>query len=716
MYPLHKKPTQALLALCFLCTAIAVACTWAVLLQPWLGIQFTAGEDGSVMIAGSKAPTSPIPAGVRAVRIAAWDGAALDLRASDLIEEPDFFPTYGEKEDFFARQSSLAAILRSGQVRLDWLDAGGAQGTAVITTTRRPLTDLPLVYWFQLLAGFLGLAIGAWIFLLRPQDWGARMFALTGLMFPLATTTAAIYSVRELALPGDLFRTLSSINHAGSLYFGCALNALFLVYPRRLVSPRTLWWLPAIFSIFFAADVLHVMPGQSQEYFHFALMMEMLLAIAFAVLQWRKSRGQPVDRASLRWFMLSVLVGCSLFIITVPSAITLGLLPPLSQGWSFGFFLFMYAGIALGLARYRLFDLDEWAYRILLWVAGALSVIALDALMIFFGLQQSISLGIALLLTGWLYFPLRQWLWQRIVTSNAVNFESQLPALSNIAFTPEAEEREERWNELLQRMFDPLEIQPAEERRVQAWVRDDGLTLYVPACGGFTQRLLRYAGRGSRLFSSRDALVVQSLCRLMEQVASGREAYQQGVEQERHRIAHDLHDNIGARLLKLIHHLRGSPGADIAREAMKDLRTAIAAIDAPPAALADALADWHAETESRCDVAGVRLAWTQDEDLPALKLPPRTRASIESMLREGVTNALKHAEPQHLHVQVHLHGTVLKLCIENDGQRPQDNPWREGYGLRNIRGRLHELGGELDTSSLPSGARITLTIPLQAQP
>jgi hypothetical protein len=39
-------------------------------------------------------------------------------------------------------------------------------------------------------------------------------------------------------------------------------------------------------------------------------MTEMLLAIALAVVQWRRSRGQPAERAALRWLALSALVGC----------------------------------------------------------------------------------------------------------------------------------------------------------------------------------------------------------------------------------------------------------------------------------------------------------------------------------------------------------------------------------------------------------------------
>ena len=190
--------------------------------------------------------------------------------------------------------------------------------------------------------------------------------------------TAAIYSSRELALPGDLFRVLSSVNHAGALSFGCALGGLFLMYPKPFVRPRTLLWIPAVFGAWLVADVMRWAPDQNWGS-RLPVLLQLLLAIAFGLLQWRRSRHQPLDRAALRWFALSSLVGCSLFVLTVYAPAMLGWFAPLPQAYAFGFFLFMYAGIALGLRRYRLFDLDEWAYRVLVWLAGAIAVVVMDA-------------------------------------------------------------------------------------------------------------------------------------------------------------------------------------------------------------------------------------------------------------------------------------------------------------------------------------------------
>ncbi|MDD2699597.1 MAG: hypothetical protein PHH36_00030 [Sideroxydans sp.] len=706
-----KRPTRYMYGL-WIATLIATAGTvWLALQQPGLGVVFESSEKADSILVRSGGQAG-IPSGAHALAITGVDGTRIDLLPTDIIEEPDFFNTYEEMEAFFARQTRLDAIIRSGEVRLQWQAADGRTAETKIIPDKRKLRDLPAVFWFQLIAGFGGLLIAGWVFLLRPHDWGTRMFMLTGLTFPFATSTAAIYSTRELALPGGLFQTLSSLNHFGSTGFGIALVSLFMCYPRMLVKARYLTVPLAVFGIWYLFDATHTAADLDWGC-RIPLILELLLSILCAVVQWLLSRKQPLERAALRWFTLSTLLGCSLFILAVPGYSTLGLIPPLSQGYSFGFFLIMYAGIALGLRRYRLFDMDEWAYRVLLWIAGATSVITLDALLILAGMEQAMSLGSALLISGWLYFPFRQWLWQRIVNTNVVRLETLLPQISELVFVPDGEARETHWDMLLRRMFDPLEVRRSASEGAQAEIRNDGLALYLPVCSGMQARELRFAAAGRRLFSSRDAAFASTLCHLAEQVLSGREGYERGVQQERQRLARDLHDNIGARLLKLIHHLRGSPNAEIARDAMKDLRSAISAIDALPAPLQDALADWHAEVEGRCEAANVHLSWQQGE-MPQLRLQPRIKAALGSALREAVTNALKHASPASVSIRIGCDEATMSVDVMNDGNLSEPEQWQEGYGLRSIRGRLHDLGGQMILGREAHAMRLTMNIPLES--
>lgn len=703
-----NTPYRLLVAVMLLNLALAATAVWLALSTPWLGLKLV-GDSQGVSVLDARGPSAAVPQGVRLTTLAeASTGQPFALSAEDVMEEPDMVADYRQMDAFFERQERIAALLSAPAVRLAW-----PGGEAVVAPSQRPLTALPPVFWFQLAVAMAGCLIACWVWVLRPQDWGARMFGITGLMFPLFAMSAAVYSSRELALPGDLFFALSALNHLASFMFGAALMGIFLSHPRPLVKPV---WLGVLFLVFFLwwlTDVLRIAPDLDWGN-RFAVMTEMLLAMAFAVVQWRKSRGDPLDRAALRWFILSMLLGSGLFILSIVASASLGWLPPIPQGYAFGFFLLIYIGIALGLRRYRLFDLDEWAYRILLWVGGAAMVIGMDALLIA-GLQLAPgpSLGITLIVCGWLYFPARQWLWQKVAHRPSLQLHELMPDVVDIAFQASREEREARWDSLLRKLFDPLVIEPDTDSVATTRLVDDGLGLAVPPCGGLGGRILRRAHRGERLFSSKDPIFVAALCQLLDSAEGRREAHERGAEEARKRIARDMHDDVGARLLTLIHRADKTELAEVARAAMADLRTALSALDTQPVPLGDALADWRAEASQRCSVAGVEMRWSEADSLPDRQLSAGQKAVLERALREGITNALKHAAANVIQVSVAYDDRGLNLSVSDDGRAPPPDQWREGRGLRGMRQRLGEVGGSLELAAHPEGGtRLLLSLGL----
>lgn len=705
MFLLHKRPAYLLHLLWLGCLAVCAATAWLALQQPWLGIKLVAVDD-KVRVVGDV--MRQIPPGAEVLRLEAA-GTTIELIPLDLTENLDSFSSYAEKDSFFAKQSALDAMLHSNTVGVAWIAASGEEHITTIPPSPRTLTSLSAMFWFTLFVVSTAFLISWWVFLMRPEDWGTRMFALSGLMLLIGGITGALIAERTLALDGAWFSLLDNVNSLAGQTMGGAILAMFLSFPRQLVVPRTLLWIPVIYCPLWLMNTLHLLPDSREPLL--AITSQMLLAFIVAVVQWRHTHGLPIERAALRWFVLSVLLGCSMFMVTNIIPLLFDKPALLPTGYSIGFFLIMYVGIALGLRRYRLFDIDEWAYRVLLWVAGATSVIALDGLLIFTGLTEGASLSLSLLVCGWLYFPFRQWLWRRIVSRQKPSFESLLPELSAIAFTASPQEQQTRWNDLLRHIFDPLELKPAAAVG-SSGISQEGLDMNVPGCGDLPACTLRYAGRGARLFSTRDAVFAATLSQLLEQIMSGRASYEQGVAQERLRIGRDLHDNIGARLLKLIHHLRGTPNADIAREAMKDLRTSIAAMDAQPVPLINALADWRAEAGSRCDVAECRLQWKQPEELPAVQLAPRTKAMLESVIREIITNALKHASAKRIDVEISADAHALRASVCNDGEIADPLTWKDGYGLRSMRGRLEELGGCLHIAPAQDKVKLIAEVPL----
>ena len=208
---------------------------------------------------------------------------------------------------------------------------------------------------------------------------------------------------------------------------------------------------------------------------------------------------------------------------------------------------------------------------------------------------------------------------------------------------------------------------------------------------------------------------------------------------ERERIYRDLHDDVGAKLLSLVYAADKPATATLARDALQDLRDIVSqgVLEARP--LADLLSDVRAEIEERCVGADWQLEWRQPEALPELELNPTQVFHLQRILREVVSNALRHSGGSSLLVVVDWQIPVLTLQVDDDGlgigaeggqQRATTDstaavrapgvvgsgPRSGGRGLRNIRQRADELWATV--MWLPGAARGTrfqLQLPLGTQ-
>ncbi|MDD2892445.1 MAG: hypothetical protein PHF20_00830 [Halothiobacillaceae bacterium] len=713
--PLLHTPARKLLLIALfglLCSLMALV--W-VMQNPWLGLELTGDEAPGLRIEQVN-PDGPARALSEARRLLALSvpgsGAPVELQAQDKVADPDELHGYSEFNAFMARQQRLNALLSAPAVELHWLDAQGALQRTLVTPTHRPLTALPFLFWYELLCALGGLMIAAWVFVLRPADRAVHFFAITGICMFVTILVNSLYVNRELAMQG--IQSLVLINHVAVFLFGCALIDLFLSYPAPLVRARHLLWPWLIYPLWLLLDITQVLPDQSLG-MQTALLSQILLVTLLAMLHWRRSRHQPVQRAALLWFVLSFVLAYWLFMFAtlVPIALELPMLMPM--GYAAGFIFLSYIGLALGISRYRLFELDTWAYRILLTVIGAVVVAGLDVLLIW-GLHMNplLSLGWALFLAGWIYFPLRQWLWKRLIGRTEARLEDLLPDLIALAFTAGAEPREQGWRQLLERLFKPLDQQPLERSPAHTALVDEGLSLRLPACGGLGARELRYADEGKRLFTPSDAEFAQGLCNLMAHAASSREAYERGAAEERGRVYRDLHDDIGAKLLSLVIGAETPARADLARSALDDLRDVVSHSACGAMPLSDLMADWRAEIDNRLRSAGIDLHWFLSADLPDIQVAPEAAMHLGRILREGVSNVLRHARASVLSVDIRHEGG--KLCVEmtDNGAGLPATSLRPGKGLINMRKRVELLGGRIDwLPAQPQGCRVRLELELK---
>ncbi len=323
-----------------------------------------------------------------------------------------------------------------------------------------------------------------------------------------------------------------------------------------------------------------------------------------------------------------------------------------------------------------------------------------------FSLSDFTSLAVAVFIGVGLYAAARQWVLQHLVGTSALTTERTFEQLYRAARELQAQPR--RYPQLLARLmrelFEPLEVQVVDRVPVRARLLGGGSALAVPlrpadedstAAGQPLQGLvLRHARRGQRLFTLEDARLADRVVEQLRRAVAYDAAVERGRAEERQRIAQDLHDDIGARLLTLMYQAQSREMEDYIRHTLQDLKTLTRGLAATEHRLSHAAAEWKADLTQRLSVAQATLGWTLqlDHDRP---LTVVQWSALTRVLRELVSNALFHGHATHVDVALQLDGPVLRLQVADDGGGREPEAWAHGLGLGGVRKRVKLLGGEV---------------------
>lgn len=714
---LTLSPSRWLLAGAFGCVIAALLTVFTATRGPWLGLVLAAPDapETKVTIISATGPSAGILPGSSLVSVGAPREAPVPLQPTDLIDEPDYFDRYADMDAFFERQTELFRILRGDRVVLTLEREGVTQSLVVHPAPVRPLSSLPTAFWFQLGAGCVGFLVSLWVLVLRPGVTAVHMFALAGAMILGFSAPAAIYSTRELALDGALFRVLSGMNHLCANLFGIGLVGIFVMFPMPLVRPRVLWILPAVFVSWVVLDVTRLAPNQSWGS-RAPIMLEMLLAIVFALVQWRCAKNDARAQASLRWFGVCVLTGASAFVFSVVGTRLFGMFPPIPQGYSFGFFLLMHVGLALGLRQTRLFELNELAYTVLFWVVGAIALVAIDAaVLLLLDTSQLVSSAVALFVVGLAYVPVRSWVWSKAISRKKLDEYALFRRLLDVVFALDSEVRLRRWIELFEAMFSPLEIDPVPAglgEIASVAVQDDGLRMVVPSVTTLPALRLAFPWRGRGLFGDRHAKLVTALLQLAEHVENARDAFDRGVREERSRVARDLHDDLGAALTSALYESDRDRIHQAVRLALREMRAMVNQLNGTRVRIADVVGELRHEALERLAPTPVKLVWPL-VDLGTATVHSSIARNYGSMVRELTSNIVRHSQARVMTVDVacepdgHFVTTITDDGVGFDPDAPTD-----GNGLRNLRRRARDVGGTIEIVRRDRGTSVRVRMPL----
>ena len=200
-------------------------------------------------------------------------------------------------------------------------------------------------------------------------------------------------------------------------------------------------------------------------------------------------------------------------------------------------------------------------------------------------------------------------------------------------------------------------------------------------------------------------------------------------EEERKRIAREIHDELGQQLLalkidasilqgQLSHVPQATAQLDGMLRSMTSLMQSMRAIinDLRPAVLdlgLHAAVEWQTrEFQRKTGIACTLLSDGED-----IALPDACATALFRTLQESLTNVSRHAHASHVDVQLYTTEESLLMRISDDGigqLGKQDKP--EAFGLRGMRERIGSLGGKLTITAAPDqGVTVTAVIPLSPE-
>lgn len=210
------------------------------------------------------------------------------------------------------------------------------------------------------------------------------------------------------------------------------------------------------------------------------------------------------------------------------------------------------------------------------------------------------------------------------------------------------------------------------------------------------------------------------------------EAAARSREQERHRLARDVHDvlshslgsigvraGIAAHVLSLgedalrvvLHDVEVDARASLGelktlmqRERSKDVDNAV-----PSLPLASLLSDIARTAESSGLIT--RLQWEGDLDV----LSTNVRTTVHRVVQEAVTNTIRHAHATSVDISVVVSPIAAEVKVHDDGR----GSWaviHDGYGLTGMRERVALVGGSLHLEQSPNGFRAEFKFPLLPSP
>jgi signal transduction histidine kinase/urease beta subunit len=202
------------------------------------------------------------------------------------------------------------------------------------------------------------------------------------------------------------------------------------------------------------------------------------------------------------------------------------------------------------------------------------------------------------------------------------------------------------------------------------------------------------------------------------------------IEQERTRVAQDLHDELGATLteVSMLSSLAGTPSVPTENRDryLKQLthaaRAVVATLDEivwavnPKYDSVGALASYYSLFAQRfLNLAGIACRLRVAESFPEKPMDSRLRHGVFLAFKEALNNAVLHSSATEVRIEMLVEGNQLHVVVADNGKGfARDSALPGSDGLASMRTRLEKLGGRCDVRSEPGrGTTVEFYLPLE---
>ncbi|HMO48475.1 MAG TPA: histidine kinase [Rubrivivax sp.] len=656
-------------------------------------------DGASLQLESSPLPALSGLAGARLAQIVGTDGSPLAVDAGLLQRSVRWSVDDAQRSLQLSRQRQLAAMLSQGPLTLHFDDGRQAE----LAPRARGFEGLGVFFWLMSAAAMTLLLVTAAVLRVHAH-WRNLPYAVIGLGQAGNLLLIGVEMLPGLGLPTVFAVHGAWARMAFDLCSAAAMVHLATLQPLRLPAGR---WIAAAA---WAGCALLLWLAKAQALRHeWGWTQAGMLgcgALTIALMSW-SYRLEPNPFALLLRRLASAATA-TLLLLSVAMIAARG--TPAFHGDAAFAALVWHLFLATLVLVLPSFSRAQPLMREVAMLAGTASA-AISLGLLFeaaWGIGDFAALALAVAAALLVYSGTRRWLMRPMRGQHVPGAERMFERLYRVLREVEARPRDsaELLTRLLNDLFEPLEVRTLERTTTRSRVLGEGSALLVPlpAIGAGPGSgpvddpggtiVLRFAERGKRMFSADDARLTDRVVEQLRLALAYDRAVERGRSEERARIAADLHDDIGARLLTLMYQAQTPEMEDYLRHTLKDLKTLTRGLASGDQRLSHAAAEWKADIAQRLGAAQIELSWTFAFDRD-LVLGVVQWSALTRVLRELVSNVIQHSCATHLEVAAALEGARLRLTLADDGIGRNPQAWSHGLGLGGVRKRVKLLGGDV---------------------